>query len=59
MEDKNKTISKDTFYTLKEGDRLFPLVGLWSSNIYGKEDAEEKAKKVEMEVTLVQVKEIK
>lgn len=57
LETKSKVLGDDLFYALKDEDgSIAPLSGLWKSDGYGKEMAEERASKISgTEVVLVRV----
>lgn len=54
----NEKLGDNLWYTLKDNEGVVrPLAGLWESNGYGKEAAEERAKKVKSTVIVVKIEE--
>lgn len=61
MEAKKVKLGDDIYYTLKDAETgdILPLAGLWKSDGYGKEAAEERAAKLkDISVTTIKITEV-
>lgn len=59
LEAMTNKLGDDIYYTLKDEDGIMrPLAGLWTSDGYGKEAAEERAAKLKHTVITVKITEL-